>query len=188
MVDFGIFEEYRRMKDHDVILSFKGMLSQNILVGLVEIIKEKLLLKPGMDGTARKIYSILIELAQNVIHHSAERIVVEDENLYLGRGIVLLSESDDCYTVTTGNPARNEKLTNFKTLLDTINFIEKEDAQKLYKSLLRSPMEKGKRGSGAALLNFVRKPGNSITYDVNAIDRTHSFLIISARIDKEGES
>jgi hypothetical protein len=139
-----------------------------------------------MDGKVRMLYSIMIELVQNVIHYSSEQIQVENENFNLGRGIVLLSESKDCYTVTTGNPAKNEKLTEFKKLLEILNLIEKEEAHKLYKNKLRSPRKKGRTGSGAALLNFVRKPGNSITYDLNAIDRTHSFLTISARIDKEG--
>ncbi|MCP5102243.1 MAG: hypothetical protein GY950_02640 [bacterium] len=183
-----IFDEYRRLREQNVVLSFKGMLSQNILAGLVEIIKEKYSLEPAPGKVAKKMYPIFVEMAQNVIHHSAEKIEIEDNKRNIGLGIILLSEKKDHYVITTGNLTENRKITGIKKLLDTVNGMEKDDVRQLYRQKLRSRKEVGEAESGIALVNIMRKADNSVSYDINSIDQRYSFLVLSAKIRKKGES
>lgn len=184
---FDIFEDYRRLREEDVILSLKGMISQNILAGLVEMIKDKFIPDRGQQGIVKKMYAIFIEMVQNIIHHSADKIILEKDKKNIGMGIILLREIKDYYVITTGNLMENTKITGIKKLLDTVNGMEKEEVHRLYKQKLRAPKEEGKTDPGIALVNIIRKSGNSITYDINTIDQNHSFLVLSAKIAKEEE-
>ena len=182
---FDIFEDYRRLREEDVILSLKGMISQNILAGLVEMIKDKFIPGRGQQGIVKKMYAIFIEMVQNIIHHSADKIILGKNKKNIGMGIIFLREIKDHYEITTGNLMENTKITGIKKLLDTVNGMEKEEVHRLYKQKLRAPKEGGKTDPGIALVNIIRKSGNSITYDINTIDQNHSFLVLSAKIAKE---
>lgn len=184
-IKFDIFEDYRRMREEDVILSLKGMISQNILAGLVEMIKEKCIPDCGQKRIVKKMYAIFIEMVQNIIHHSADKITSEKDKKNIGMGIIFLREINDHYVITTGNLTDNTKVTGIRTLLDTVNDMEKEEVRRLYKQKLRAPKEEGKIEPGVALVNIIRKSGNSIIYDINSIDQYHSFLTLSAKIAKE---
>lgn len=183
-----MFDEYQRMKDHDVVLSFKGMLSQAILVGLVEMVKEKFLLKAKNEKLVKKVYTLLIELVQNILHYSAERICSDEEGAILAMGIVLLTESDDGYTVLAGNPVENQYLPQVKRFFDSLLNMDKEEARQLYRKKLRSPRESGKSGPGASLLNIVGKSDLTIAYELNTIDDDYSFLVLSVKTFKEDQT
>lgn len=184
-INFDIFEDYRRMREEDVILSLKGMVSQNILAGLVEMIKKKFIPDCGHERIVKKMYAVFIEMVQNIIHHSADRITSEKDKKNIGKGIIFLREIKDHFVISTGNLTENTKIAGIRTLLDTVNDMEKEELHRLYQQKLRAPKREGKIEPGAALVNIVRKSGNSIIYDINSIDQNHSFLTLSAKIAKE---
>ncbi len=57
------------MKEKNIVFFFLGALSQEILVEMGNQLKSHL----GLSNKLKKIFSVFIELAQNIMHYSDEK-------------------------------------------------------------------------------------------------------------------
>ena len=60
MLEQELLEYYKKMCERNIVLDFQGAISQDMLVGMAELIKNKFSQVPGNRGTAKKIFSIFI--------------------------------------------------------------------------------------------------------------------------------
>ncbi len=81
MEDFNVFEFYRFMEEQNVILSFKGEISQEILLSIGDLLKERLSNEVMQQRVVKKVFFIFIELAQNIYRYSSERSVIEEKQV-----------------------------------------------------------------------------------------------------------
>jgi hypothetical protein len=86
MLEFDLFNYYNQVKDHNILISFKGALSQEILVEMGDFIKNKI----SIDKKIKKIFAVFIELAQNIMHYSEEREIVKGKSY--GIGVITFTE------------------------------------------------------------------------------------------------
>mgnify|MGYP001152647741 CR=1 FL=1 len=70
--DFRSFHE--ASKRSGVILSFGGDLSENILFSLGEVLKLRMRHEETDAAVAKRVFSIFVEQAQNVIRYSADKV------------------------------------------------------------------------------------------------------------------
>ena len=70
MNNLNLYKEFQYGKKENIIFELKGLISQDVLVGFVELIKDKMFFKTKKNLINRKIFSIFIELFQNIVKHS----------------------------------------------------------------------------------------------------------------------
>lgn len=80
-----LFKQYRDTYDYQFIVSFKGRLSQEVLTEFGSMIRTSL----STESKIKKIFAVFIELAQNMLHYSAERKSLEDGR-ETGVGIIMV--------------------------------------------------------------------------------------------------
>jgi len=180
--DFKVYEFYRQMHVNKVILSFKGIVSQDLLSRLAASMKNKSLKNDPNIG--RKIFAIFIELSQNVHLHSIEKSFSIHEGKPVGIGFLLVSEADDHYLVSSSNMIAKAKCEHVINRCNYINSLDEEGLKAFYKDQRRQPQRTESPGANIGLIDMVRKSGNPIQAHVYDYDETQSILTISVKLNK----
>ena len=178
-----IFKQYRDMCHKNIILSFKGAITQEILVDLGEIIKNNIGDLKDRPRVIKRVFSIFIEVAQNILHHSAEK-VTEGEEKGKGSGILVVTESSDQFEIVSGNLIANANSQSIEDLCKLVNSLDKESLKTAFRAKIREPFKPEKKGAGLGLLDIARKSENKIGFNIEKVDETHSFFILSVKIQK----
>ena len=184
MTKLDLYKRYQSMQQQKVCLELNGMISQEILVGFVEVIEAKLAKGAENRRTIKKVFSVFIELAQNVLHYSAESIVAANSKAKIGTGIVVLCDEDEYYIISSGNLLAKTKVPGIVEQCDKINRLSTDELRGYYKEQIKAPQAEGSFGAGIGLIDIVRKSGNRLNYEVTEIDSTNSFLALSVKVQK----
>jgi len=177
MID--LFKYYDTANRHNVLLSFKGALSQEILVEMGNIVKNRM----NMNKKLKKLFSIFVELAQNMMHYSAERVIIDGKDI--GVGIILFTEKESGFTIFSGNIVDNKSIENLTDEIDNLNQLDKEELNTLYNEKIRQPRPEDSKGAGLGLIEIARKASGKITYNKHRADNETTFVTIQVQIDKE---
>ncbi|MEJ2629507.1 MAG: SiaB family protein kinase, partial [bacterium] len=133
----------------------------------------------------RKIFSILIELFQNIVKHS---ICINNEfckSNYIGDGIIILKSNEIQYTISSGNYIEKKNVTLLTDLINKINSLDKQGLKKLYKERLKTDRKQNESNTGVGLIDIARKSENPIVCNIKSINQSLSFCEITVTIDKE---
>jgi len=183
MKNFDGFEFYQFMQEHNVILSFKGQVSQLILISIGDLLKEKLTHKETSQRVIKRVFFIFVELAQNIYRYSQERSIIEQK--HVGMGVLFIRESDTHFTIFAGNVVTPEGAAEIVEQCVGINRLGPAELKQRYKEQLKQPRQEGKIGAGLGLISIVRKSGNPIEVHTTVIDEDQTFLMFSVKVNKE---
>ena len=188
MAELELLEYYKKMCERNILLDFQGAISQDLVVGMAELIKKKFSQEFGKSNIVKKVFSIFVEMAQNISFYSAERVYLDDQRSDVGAGIIVVTGEDKTYTVTSGNLMEKTGTPKIIQHCQTINRMGKEELRQFYKEKIKSSRKEGRRGAGVGLIDIARKSGNPISYGVTPVDDTHSFLVLSIKIQEENNN
>ncbi len=187
---FDLLNYRQSINEKKIILSFEGRMSQEILRNLVETLKEKLLhdkddLSEGDKSqyVVKRVFSIFIELAQNIQLHSAEQDFSDTKSK--GSGIIVIRELESYFTLSSGNLCAQEDANKLKEYCEYINQLDAAELKKLYKRRLKEPKKENVRMGGMGLLDIARKSSNQIEFEMRPIEDEQVFSVLTIRIDKE---
>ncbi|WPD21170.1 MAG: SiaB family protein kinase [Candidatus Electrothrix scaldis] len=183
MDSFDVFGFYQYMEKHDVIISFKGKISQKLLISIGDVLKEKLSHKETSQKVVRKVFFIFIELGQNIYQHSFERDFIQENQIAIG--VLFIRECEEYFTVFAGNIVTPEEAEEIKEQCATINELNKDELKRHYKTKIKQDRADGKVGAGVGLISIVRKAEKPINVSTTPIDEAKTFLVLSVKIDKE---
>jgi len=184
MSEAELFKNYQEMKGKNFVLSFKGTVSQDILVGLKEVMESRFSRGVSQDRSAKKVFSVFIELSQNVLHYSDEKVRMEND-ADIGAGIVIICENDKSYKISSGNRIDNSRLPEMIERCDHINSLDREGLKRLYRERLNKPLDKDSKSPKLGLVDIAIKSGNPIMLEAKKIDDQYSFLVISTISPRE---
>ena len=140
----------------------------------------------GMDSehetTKKRVYHVMVECLQNICKHADEKEFTED--IGRGKGILLVGNDSEQYSITTGNIISNENISGLAEMLDRINAMNPDEIKKTYKQMIRDARLSDKGGAGLGFIDMVKKTGNPIEYLVHQIDDEKSFLVIVSRVNR----
>jgi len=187
MAELELLDYYKKMCERKIVLDFQGAISQDMLVGMAELVKNKFITDLGQTGLVKRIFSIFVEMAQNIAFYSEERVRLENHDTDVGVGIIMVSEVEKkIYNITSGNLVKTAAIPRITRHCDCINHMEKDDLKKFYKERIKAVRETGRHGAGVGLIDIARKSGSPIVYKVTDVDDTNSFLVLSVKIDYTG--
>ncbi len=183
MSDFNLYQYYNNSKKNNIILYFKGAVSQEILVEIGLMIRKKF----SVEKQIKKIFGVFIELAQNIMHYSAEIEYSHRDDKNVGVGIILFSETKSNFQIISGNQISNENKSSIAGKLDKINSLNLEELKEFYHKQIRVEPEDESKGAGLGFIDMARKSRNKIKYNITEIDEENSFLELTITFIKEKE-
>jgi len=171
--------ELFQLYDTDILLSYKGPFDKLILFTLGTYIEQIL---EAEIATAKKLFKIFIELAQNIAYYSAETDgYTKGESV--GIGSLVIGRYEKYYNFVTGNVIDNQQVTPLVEKCKTINLLSRDKLRE-YKRLQRS-QPRGDRGSAhIGLIQVALYSGKPLDVQVTQIDDKKSFLAIGVKIQK----
>lgn len=170
------------MQDNNVMLSFKGEISFDLVKSVLDIIESRLEKLEDNPKTKKKVFNVLVECLQNLGHHVEETGV---DPQHSKTAVLNVWTEPGSYYVATGNYILEEKVEKLTKWLDQINACSKEELRALYKEILDNDTFSSKGGGGLGFIDIARKSGQRLSYKFQNIDKKHSFFSFQIQIPKD---
>lgn len=177
---FSIKDFKGQFRSHHISLAFQGIFSQDVLTLLGQTFKRS----PQSEILSKRLFAIVIEMAQNIHHYSAEKQFSEKEKRDIGIGVVVVGEDEASYIVSSGNYVFRDDADVIRTRSNFISQLTENELKEYYRQQRKAPQRDGKPGANLGFIDMTRKAGKPIGVQLIKVDEEKSFFILTVRIDK----
>ena len=179
--DFRSFHE--ASKRNGVILSFGGDLSENVMVSLGEVLKLRMQQAETDATVAKRVFSIFVEQAQNIIRYSARKVTAADAPPpRVSAGMIAVGADAGRFFVVCGNEVSSAEVPALRDRLDHLAGLSAEDLRRTYREKLRQPPDEGSLGGSIGLIEIARRSSAPVEYDFQEIGADLSLFCLKAYI------
>ena len=177
----SIYHIFEKLNEREVLLSFKGMLTSDLLTTVLSSVESKLESVEDKTKVKKKMFNILVECIQNLYYH-----IDEDEtnsNLTHDNSVLLVvSKTGSDYVIMTGNYMETNNVERLQTKLDLVNSLDKVELKTYYKETLSNGTRSNKGTAGLGLIDIARKSGQKLDYDFNRVDERLTFFSLIVKV------
>lgn len=148
----------------NILLCFNGQFSQGLIVEIGSALKRHIEIEE--TSSARDIFAIYIEIAQNIQHYSSARGY---EDINESATVVIWRRDDGRYAISAGNvveAADGEKISERVAELATL---DKPQLKAKYKEQLRKPREESE-SAGLGLIDMARKASEPLSCSLRPVN------------------
>lgn len=181
---YGIKEA---LDNEKIIFCFYGPISQVFMVEIGDVIKQKMMMSEAnkKKSTVGKVFSILIEQVQNIIHYSDEKYPADNFVCHVDQlsvGIIAVGIEDQYSSVVCGNRIKTNNVKNLRHHLLELQTMNKDELKTLYKEKRRMDPSEGSKGAGLGIIEMARRATRPIEFAFKEIDTEHSFFVIKTMV------
>jgi hypothetical protein len=185
-----LFEFRSLLQEQGITFAYSGYVTENVLSGVGEAIKNKLVLEAADTKTLRSVFAVFVEQMQNMIRYSAEKVpnnageqpLGEQPVIEMRYGVLTIGREGDDYVVHAGNLVARSDVERLRERLSKIRSMNKEELRALYKERLRAGPEEGSKGATLGFMEIARRASKPIEFDFTDVDDTHAFFTLKASI------
>jgi len=174
-----MIEVYEDLDKRNVVLSFKGNITDELLTSILHVIEQKLERYNEPKQIKRKVFNVLVECLQNLYLHSNDEEVVEEEKSSV---MVMVAKLDDGYNILTGNVIPKENVETLSKRLVNINQLSHTELKELYIETLTDGKRSAKGGGGLGFLEIARKSKRKLEFGFVPFDDKSSFFSLNVKI------
>lgn len=174
-----IHDYYKRMQDENVILYFKGEITNNLLTSILQLVDDRLERKSEDLRIKKKVFSILLECLQNIYNYHQ---IEQHQNDAFQSASLMIKRTEDAYFILTGNYVATPRIPKLENRITNVNSLNSEDLKTLYKDVLsrQEPSESG--GAGLGLIDMARKSGEKIQYSFDGCSDDYCFYSLQIKV------
>lgn len=179
-----IFDLYDSMERKNIMLSFKGDMSTELLTSILQLIENKLDRFGESPKVKKRMFNILVECLQNLYHHIERppKAANGDEQPSV---IVMIAKNRTGYSIITGNYVLNNNVEALKKRLEEINQMTSDEVKRLYKSVLADGERSSKGGGGLGIIDIARKSGEKLHYGFIPFENGSSFFSLNVKVKQD---
>src|SRR6201987_2466828 len=97
-----LFDFYDKMEKNNILLSFKGDITSDLLTSILQIMENKMDYLQEEPKMKKKAYNVLVECLQNLYHHMDD--VADGTTADITRSaIFMIGRNAQNYNIITGN-------------------------------------------------------------------------------------
>jgi len=171
------------MERKNIMLSFKGELTADLLTSILQIVENKLDRFGESAKVKKRMFNILVECLQNLHHHLDSP--PEGSSDDTPSVVVMIAKNVTGYSVLTGNFVLENNADMLKRRLEEINAMSKEEVKALYKSVLADGKMSDKGGGGLGMIDIARKSGEKLEFGFVPIGNGSSFFSLSVKVKQD---
>nr|WP_320134014.1 SiaB family protein kinase [uncultured Holophaga sp.] len=166
-----------------VIFTYNGFLSEGILFALGEALKKKLSAEETDATTMKRVFSVFVEQAQNIIRYSAETVADEQREVNrISSGLLRVGHDGDRFFVVCGNVMRLADALPLRERLEKIQALDPAGIKAYYLEKIKAPEDSGSKGASLGLIEIARRASEPIQFDFHPIDPETTFYCMKAFI------
>jgi len=168
-------------RDGIIFLSYGGFLSQAIISAMTEALEKEADANDIGMGISNNIFTIFIELSQNMMNYSKSK----DPNSYeiKSEGLIIVSRDEEGnYYIQSQNIIALEDKNKIEPKLQEIQILDKDGIKKRYRELRRSGQNTHGKGGGIGFYEIAKKC-DSIEYNFKEINENKYYFHIKTKIN-----
>ncbi len=177
-----VYDFYASMKAHEIKLVYEGKFTHQITKSFIALAEAQMEEDEEASRVQRTVFHVMVECLQNISRHADE--YRHPDSSYSGKGIFMVSHTDQAYCITTGNAIRNEKISGLEELLNEVNSLDEEELKTLYMKQMREGRLSDKGGAGLGFIDIRRKTGNQLKYHFLPMNDKVSFFLLTTLIPR----
>lgn len=158
-----VFGLHTHVEQKNILLSFRGKMTSELLSAILEIIECKLEQLNESAKIRKRLFNILVECLQNLYHHY-ELVVPDIPGNDDPAVLIMVAKNRTGYNVITGNYIYNEGVDALQQKLEEINKMSPLQLKELYKSVLDNGKYSKKGGGGLGMLDIARRSGEKLAF------------------------
>ena len=171
----------RLMNDNNVNMIWCGHISPNIGKEVLSFTETKLSEEDIEFKLRRRVFSILVELLDNVAKYSPGK---EAEREF-GMPVAMIKMEDKAYSITTGNLILNSQVSHLKEKIKIINKYDEKGLKEFFiKSLAGQTIISDSTGN-MGLIDMARKSGSKLESQFEEVNELYSYYIITVKISEK---
>lgn len=167
------------MAENNIYLMWSGQFTPDAGREMLSFTETKLTENDTELNIRKKVFSILVEIIENVAEHTAGK----EAGQKYGMPLLVLRLEDNIYKVSTGNLIANEKIDSLRNKLEKINSLDKNGIKELFTRSLNQ-QTKGSAGTGnLGLIDMARKSGEKLEFFFEEINSDYSYYILEVKVE-----
>lgn len=174
------------MRGHGVIFAYSGYVNEQVLSGVGEAVKQKLVLEETDRKTMRSVFAVFVEQMQNIIRYSAEKVGDREENQdgkELRYGVLTIGQEEGVgYTVHAGNLIQRSDIGRLRERLSDLKSMTHDELRAAYKAQLKAGPDEFSKGAGIGFIEIARRASEPLDFDFAEVDDDHVFFALRARV------
>lgn len=184
-MDFARFNQLSHLLLNDeFVLSYSGYVSEDILKAVGDTLRERLTSHVDNSNQIRNIFSIFVELMQNIIRYGDDgpQPVMKDSMQKPSFGIVLVSQSKGHLSVMAGNYVTDAEADMLMGRINALATSSDEELRQMYRDKLREPVEATSKGASLGLIEIARRASLPLTCEAIKDSSGHNLFMIKATV------
>jgi len=179
-----VYELRANLRDQGVVFAYSGYVTEGILSGVGDALKQKLASEDADTKTVRSVFAVFVEQMQNIIRYSVERLPPSGAKggPDLSYGILTIGTVANNYVVQAGNLILTEDVEIMRNRLSALRDMNRDALRSAYKEQLRSAPNEMSKGAGIGLIEIARRASKPIEYDFMHVDDQHAFFALKATV------
>ena len=192
MLSDDMYKFREHLREQGITFCYSGYMTEQILTGIGDAIKQKLEVEEADRKTARSVFSVFVEQVQNVIRYSAEREVKEpsaehkpgesDQDTSLRYGVLTVGRTDEKYFIACGNFVEQKDVERLRSSLAHIQGLNKNGLKALYKEILSGETPEGSKGAGVGFVDIARRATHGFEFDFTELNDGRSYFCLKAYV------
>lgn len=178
-------KQYRSFFDSNILLLYKGKITFNLIMSIVEILENRVDQIENDRLVKRKFYGATTESLQNMVHHMMKGEECGDDLVESNSGTIMVSVRSNYYKIITGNYIKKDKALKLEKKINLINSLNQVQLKELYKRILANTLLSDTGNAGLGLIDIARKTGQKLKFNFSTIDDSLSYFNFEIRIIKE---
>jgi hypothetical protein len=168
------------MAENNVYLIWSGHISPEVGKEVISFAEKKLTEDEIASNIRKKVFSILVEILENVEKYSPGK---EAEEEY-GMPLAMIRMKDKIYSLTTGNLILNSKVDELKAKIDDVNSYDKPGLKEAFRKSLSVQNTNTESTGNMGLIDMARKSGGKLMYQFDKISDIYSYYTLTVKVEE----
>ncbi|MFO7622215.1 MAG: SiaB family protein kinase [Bacteroidales bacterium] len=166
------------MSDNNIYLIWSGHISPEVGREVLTFTETKLSEEDIEAKVRRRVFSILVEILENVAKYGPDR--KEEEKF--GMPVAIIRFEDGLFLLSTGNLVLNSGIDELRQKLDTLNEHNNTELKDLFiESLIQQDISTDSTGN-MGLIDVARKSGEMLEYQFESVNEDYSYFTLTVKV------
>jgi Family of unknown function (DUF6272) len=175
----AVFQLERIMAENNIYLIWSGHISTDVEKEVLSFTETKLVEEDVELNLRRRVFSILVEILENVAKYSPGKEAEEQ----FGMPVAMIRMENEVYSLTTGNLIQNKDVEHLKGKLDIINEYDKVGLKELFRKSLSGQTISSESTGNMGLIDMARKSGSKLVYQFEQINDLYSYYTLNVKVE-----
>lgn len=183
-MEFDRFFKFSQLLLRDeFVLSYSGYVSEDILLAVGDTLRERLE-DHARDGTQiRNVFSIFVELMQNIIRYGVEGPQPgPSDGEKPSFGIVMVAENESGMDIIAGNFVASNEARQLVERVEMLQSKSSDELRQMYRERLRETPDEQSKGASLGLIEIARRSTLPLSCEIMPAADGLNFFMIKATV------